>query len=55
MLKEDTAYLDFILQLTLEATPDNLPLTGLETVGNRRDGSNVVGIREQDELPVDEV
>lgn len=49
------SYFDFLLEFPFEATPDNLPLTGLETVTYGRDGTNVVRDREKDELLVDEV
>ena len=47
--------LDFLLEFPLEATPDDLPLTGFETVTYGWDGSNIVRDREKDELLVDEI
>lgn len=47
--------LDLSLQLLEVATVDDFPLTRLETIDNGRDGSNVVGHGEEDELLVDEV
>jgi hypothetical protein len=49
------SYLDFLLEFPLETTPDDLPLTGLETVTYGRDGTNIVRNREKDELLVDEI
>ena len=48
-------YLNLLLQLALEATPDDLALTGLQSVRDRRNGTDVIRHREQDELLVDEV
>ena len=48
-------YLDFFLQFSFEAAPDNLSLTGLETVRSGRDGTNVIGHGEEDQLLVDEI
>jgi len=48
-------YLDFFLQLSFEARPDNLSLTRFEAVRHRRDGADVVGHREKDKLPVDKI
>jgi hypothetical protein len=48
-------YLDFFLQLSFEAGPDNLSLTGLETVRNGRDRADVVSHGEKDQLFVDEI
>lgn len=48
-------YLDFSLELALEARPNDLALTRLETVDNRGDGADVVSLREENELLVDEV
>lgn len=47
--------LGFRLQVSLEAAEHDLALTWLEAINNRRDGSNVVGHREQNEFLVDEV
>ena len=51
----DVSYLDFALQLALEATPDHFTLTRLEAVGNRRNRSHVIGVREQNQLLVNEL
>jgi hypothetical protein len=48
-------YFDFLLHVALEATPHNFPLTRLESIGNGRNGTNVVGHREQNQLLVDEL
>jgi len=47
--------LDLSLQLLEVATVDDLSLTRLEPIDDGRDGSNVVGHREEDELLVDEI
>ena len=49
------SYLNLLLEFPLEATPDDLPLTGFETVTNGRDGTNIVRHGEKDEFLVDEV
>lgn len=49
------AHLDLLLQLALEAAEQDLALTGLEAVDDRRNGADVVGHREEDELLVDKV
>jgi hypothetical protein len=48
-------YLDFLMRLLLEATPNDLSLAGLETVRDARNGTDVVRHREEDELLVDEI
>lgn len=48
-------HFDLGLQFAFEATPNNLPLTGLETIGNGRYRPHIIGIGEENELPVDEV
>ena len=48
-------YLNLLLQLALEATPDDLALTGLQPVRDGRNRTDVIRHREQDELLVDEV
>jgi hypothetical protein len=47
--------LDFFLQFSLEAPPDNFSLTRFEAVRHRRDRADVVGHREKDKLPVDKI
>ena len=47
--------LDFLLEVTLETGPNDLALTRLQPIHNRRNGTNVVGHGEQDKLTVDEV
>lgn len=37
-------YLDFALQLALEATPDDFPLSRFETIGYRWNRSHIVGV-----------
>ena len=49
------SYLDLALEFSLEARPNNLPLTGFQTISNRRDRSNVISHGEKNELLVDEV
>lgn len=48
-------YLDFGPHLTPETTPNNLPLTRLQPIRNRRYRPDVIRIREQDELLVDKI
>lgn len=48
-------YLDFLLQFTLEATPDDFTLARLEAIRYRRYRTNVICHREQDQLSVDEI
>ena len=47
--------LDFLLHLLLEARPDNLALTGLESIGSGWDRPDIIRHREKNELLVDEV
>ena len=47
--------INLLLQLALEATPDDLALTGLQPVRDGRNRTDVIRHREQDELLVDEV
>lgn len=49
------SYLDFFLEFPFETTPDDLPLTGLETVTYGWDGTDVVRNREKDEFLIDEI
>lgn len=48
-------YLNLLLELLLEATPNDLPLAGFKAVANGRDGANIVRHREKNELLVDEI
>jgi hypothetical protein len=48
-------HLDFFLQFSFKAPPDDLSLTGLETIRNGRDGTDVVGHGEEDQLLIDEI
>lgn len=48
-------YLDFGPHLTPETTPDDLPLTRLQPIRDRRNRPHIIRIREQDELFVDKV
>jgi len=48
-------YLDFGLQLSLEATPDDLPLTRLQPIQNRWNRPNIIRHREKNQLLVDEL
>ena len=48
-------HFDLALELTLEATPDDFPLTGLETIGHRWNRPHIISVREQNELLVDEL
>ena len=48
-------YLDLALQLALEAAPYDLSLTGLQTIRDRWNRANVVRVREQNELAINEV
>ncbi len=48
-------YLDFGLQLSLEATPDDLPLTQLQPIQNRWNRPNIIRHREKNQLLVDEL
>jgi len=54
-MDEQPLHLDFFLQLSFKAPPDNLSLTGLETIRNGRDGTDVVGHGEEDQFPIDEI
>lgn len=47
-------YLDLFLELALETSPDDLSLTWLEAISDRRDGTDVIGHGEEDEFLVDE-
>jgi hypothetical protein len=47
--------LDFTLELTLEASKQDFPLSGLETVTEARNGSGAISDRELDKLLVDEI
>ena len=47
--------LDLALELPLEAAPDHLPLTRLETIGHRRNRPHVIRVREQDQLFIDKL
>ena len=49
------AYLDFALELTFETTPNDLPLTRLQTIRNSRNRTDVVRLREENKFMVDEV
>lgn len=49
------AHLDLVLELALEATKEDLALAGLEAVDDRRDRTDIVGHREEDQLLVDKV
>jgi transglutaminase-like putative cysteine protease len=40
-------HLDFLLEFTLEATPNNLPLTRLQPIYYRRNRTNIVRHREE--------
>ena len=52
---QNRSHFDFLLEFPFETTPDNLPLTGLETIAYGRDRTNVVCNREKDEFFVDEI
>lgn len=45
-------YLDFLLQLALEATPNHFTLTRLQAVSDGRNRTNVIGHGEQNQFPV---
>ena len=47
--------LDFFLDLALEATPDDFPLSGFEAISDTWDGTNVVSHGEKNQLFVDEI
>ena len=48
-------YLDFLFQLSFEASPDDFSLTGLEAVRNTRDRANVVCHGEENQFLVDKI
>lgn len=48
-------HLDLLDQILLESRKDNLSLTGFKTVRHGRDGSDIIGHGEQNQLLVDEV
>jgi hypothetical protein len=50
-----SVHLDFFLQFTFKAPPDNLSLTGLETIRNGRDRTDVVGHGEEYQFLIDEI
>ena len=50
-----STYLDLALEFTFEATPNNLPLTRLQTIGNSRNRTDVISLREENKFMVDEV
>ena len=47
--------LDFLLEFTLEATPNNLPLARLQTIHYGRDRTNNIRHGEKNQLFVDEI
>lgn len=47
--------LDLILELSLEAGEEHLPLPGLQAVTELRNGPGAIREREEDQLLVDEV
>lgn len=51
----EETHLDLGFELLQVATVDNLSLTRLETINDRRNRSHVIGHREEDELLVDKV
>ena len=49
------SHFDLLLQLPLEATPDYLTLTRLQTVRDGRDRQNIVGHGEKNEFLINEI
>lgn len=47
-------HLDFLFQFTLETRPEDLALTGFQTISNGRDRTDIIRHRKTDELLVDE-
>ena len=47
--------LDLLDEVPLEAGEDDLPLTRLEPIDERRDGPHIVHVAEQNEFSVDEL
>jgi hypothetical protein len=48
-------HLDLILQLALEATEEDFALARFQTINHRRNGTNVVSHREENEFAINKV